>query len=273
MLPAILVSTQPRYQASSEWFATRVIEVLQASFGDNALRLCEACMAPRAWVEDGFMAYQTGAVGIDEVIRLDEQTRGSSRPARTAIWVDESMYGVSVRIVDLRNGSVLLAQNFDPNMVEKRRTHKTYSLAAEYERRATRGSLTQGFVDIALYPNQHISFDWTDQWGKTNANMSGLSLSMVDPILGIGAAHYRRVELWNILIGGKFLLSFPTAVVNAISPDDVGLDELEPIVNLVGVVRVPFGRSNYGAVLTVSTNGRLALGISLMNISLLPVIP
>ena len=41
----------------------------------------------------------------------------------------------------------------------------------------------------------------------------------------------------------------------------------------VFVARVPFGRSNYGAVLTASTNGQIGVGISLMNMSLLPVLP
>ena len=38
-------------------------------------------------------------------------------------------------------------------------------------------------------------------------------------------------------------------------------------------MRIPFGRSNYGALLTASTNGQVGFGISLMNISLLPVLP
>ena len=50
-------------------------------------------------------------------------------------------------------------------------------------------------------------------------------------------------------------------------------DVIDPIVTGVAVVRVPFGRSNYGAVLTASTNGQIALGVSLMNISPLPVLP
>ena len=41
----------------------------------------------------------------------------------------------------------------------------------------------------------------------------------------------------------------------------------------VFVVRLPFGRSNFGLVLTVSTNARVALGLSLLNVSLLPFIP
>ena len=115
VVPAILVSTQPRYEESKDWFGTRAIEVLSRAFGESGLRLCEACMAPRAYVEDGYMAYQTGPVGIDEIVRLDEQSRGSSQPARTAIWLDEHQGGVSIRIVDLSTSRILYARNVDPH--------------------------------------------------------------------------------------------------------------------------------------------------------------
>jgi hypothetical protein len=270
--PAILVSAEPIYESSQEWFTTRAIEVLQEVFGERTLRLCEACMAPRAFVEEGHMAYQTGPVGLDEIVRLDDQSRGTAQAARAAIWLDEHRGGVSLRIVDLRTGGILFAQNIDPTMVENKNTKRMYSLAAEYERRARGDSLTQAFVDAALYPGQHISLDWTDQWGKRNRNLSGLTISLFDPVAGIGASHYRRVPLYDVLLGGKVILSLPTAIGRALSTDGT-VDILDPLLTVVGVARVPFGRSNYGAVITVSTNGEFGIGISLMNISLLPVIP
>jgi hypothetical protein len=48
---------------------------------------------------------------------------------------------------------------------------------------------------------------------------------------------------------------------------------LDPMITGVGMLRVPFGRSNYGVAFAVSTNGEIGAGLSLMNISLLPVIP
>ena len=227
-------------------------------------------MAPRAWVEDGQMRLQSGPVGLDEVIRLDEQSRGSGQPAKTAIWISEVKGGVSIRIVDLRTGGLVFARNVDPALVEYRNTQRTYQLSAEYERRARGESLTQSFVDAAVYPGQHVSLDWTDQWGKTNANFSGVTVSIFDPIVGIGGVHYRRVPVLNTVLGGKLIVSLPTALVRSLG--DGGLDVLDPLLTAVGVVRVPFGRSNYGAVFTVSTNGEAGFGISLMNISLLPVI-
>ncbi len=184
--PAILVSVQPRYEDSQGWFAAQAIEVLEHAFGEGSLRLCEACMAPRAFVVDGGLTYQAGPVGIDEVVRLDDQHRGEAQAARSAIWLDEHRGGVSIRIVDLHTARVLFAQNVDPFLVEHTNTHRIYTLSEELERRARGDSLTQAFVDLALYPGQHVSLDWTDQWGPTNANLSGITLSLVDPVAGLG---------------------------------------------------------------------------------------
>jgi len=269
--PALLVSVQPRYEESSEWFAVRAIEVLQGVLGDGSLRLCEACMAPRSFVEPGRMTYQAGPISLAEVVRLDEQTRGSAPAARSAIWVEEHRSGVAVRIVDLGTGRVLYAQNLDPLLTELKRSRKVYTMTEELERRARGDSLTQAFVDFALFPGQHLSIDWTEQWGKTNSNLSGVTVSLFDPVLGIGASHYRRVEFFNILVGGKLILSLPTAAARSIGDNDV--DVIDPLVTAAAVGRIPFGRSNYGVVLSASTNGEVGIGVSLMNITLLPVIP
>ncbi|MEZ4239900.1 MAG: hypothetical protein R3F59_27870 [Myxococcota bacterium] len=269
VVPALLVSAEPRYEASTDWFTVRAIEVLQRAFGEESLRLCEACMAPRAFVDDGRITYQAGPIGLDEVARLDDQTRGKAARAKSAIWLDEQRGGVSVRIVDLATGRVIFAQNGDPFLIEQRNTARTYTLAEEYERRARGDSITQAFVDLVVYPKQHVSLDWTDQWGKTNANLTGITISLVDPVAGIGAVHYRRVPVLNALIGAKLVVSVPTALVRIVGDTDV----IDPLLTGVALTRVPFGRSNYGAVLSVSTNGVFGVGLSLMNISLLPVIP
>ena len=268
--PAILVSSQPRYEASQAWYAARVIEVLERSLGADSLRLCEACMAPRAFVAEGSLTWQTGPVSLDDVVRLDDQSRGDAPPARSAIWLDEHRGGVAVRIVDLRTARVIFAQNVDPNLVEYDNTQRAYGLSEELERRSRGDSVTQTFVDFALYPGQHLSLDWTDQWGPTNSNLSGLTISVLDPIVGIGACHYKVTPLFNTMVGGQVLISLPTAITRSVGDSDE--DALDPLLNVAGVVRVPFGRSNYGGVLTVSTNGVVGLGISLMNIRFLPVL-
>lgn len=270
VLPAIVVSTLPRYEESTSWYATGAIASLQRVFGTSGLRLCEACMAPRAWVGSGALTYQTGPATLEEIVRLDERTRGSAQAAKTAIWVDEQPGGVSARIVDLHTGRIVFAQNLDPDLVEVENTERTYTLSAELEARARGNSTTQAFVDLVLYPGQHVSLDWTEQWGDTNRNLSGVTLSMVDPVAGVGAVHYHAIDVLDALVGGKAIISLPTAAVRSF---DQGDDVIDPLLTIVGVARVPFGRSNYGGVVSLSTNGVLGIGISLLNVSVLPVIP
>lgn len=72
-------------------------------------------------------------------------------------------------------------------------------------------------------------------------------------------------------MGAKALVSLPTALARAVS-GNVG-SVLDPLLSVVLVVRVPIAQSNYGLLLTVSTNGRVGLGFSLLNVSLFPVLP
>ncbi len=271
VLPALLVSADPRTEEASAWYVTRVIELLERAFGPDGLRLCEACMAPRLLVEQGRMSLQTGPVAVEEIVRLDDGARGTSEPAKSAIWVDAGPHGVSIRVLDLATSRVIHAQNVDPDLDEFRRTRRSFTRAEELERRARGDAVTQAFVDFAVYPGQHIALDWTDQWGTSNANLSGITLSVIDPVLGLGVSHYRAIPLLDTLVGGKLLISLPSVILDSLG--DSGGFLLENKLTVVGVARVPFGRSNYGAIVTLSTNGNFGLGISLMNVSLLPFLP
>ncbi|MED5370585.1 MAG: hypothetical protein VX899_06215 [Myxococcota bacterium] len=269
--PAILVEATPRYESSQDWFAVRSIEVLQSAFGNGSLRLCEACMVPRTTVTDGSLHYQSGPVSLSEVMRLDDNTRGSSPAARTGVWLKELPSGVSIRIVDLNTGRVVFATNVDPMLIENERSRRNYTLAQELDRRARGDSLTHVFVDAALWPGQHLAVDFTDQWGPTNNNLSGVSVTLFDPILGIGGSYYRVLPIGDVMVGGKAVLSLPTAIVRAVDTSDEQVDVIDPLLSAVGVVRVPFGRGNYGVVMTLSTNGQFGLGISLLNPRFIPV--
>jgi hypothetical protein len=271
VMPAILVSAQPRYNASQDWFTVRTIEILKSAFDNDGLRLCEACMVPRSFVGTGALHYQSGPTSLDEVIRLDDNTRGNSPAAQTGIWVEELVSGVAIRIVDLDTGRVVFAMNVDPYLVENERSRRNYTLSQELDRRARGDSLTHVFVDAALWPGQHLALDFTDQWGPNNNNLSGVTLTILDPVVGIGGSYYRVLPLGNMMVGGKAVLSLPTAIVRALDTGDEPIDVVDPLLTAVGVVRVPFGRSNYGAVMTLSTNGTLGIGISLLNPRFIPV--
>jgi hypothetical protein len=272
VVPAILVSAEPMYEESRHWFPTAVLAALTRVFGAEGVRVCEGCMAPRTFVVEGRLEEATGVVSVADVTRLDESLRGKAPRARTGIWLDETASGVSLRIVDLATSRIIVAENFDPRLLEASRTVRAFSLTRELDRRARGESITNTFVDFALYPGQHVSLDWTEQWGDTNANLSGVSFSLWDPLLGVGGAYYRAIPAaYNALIGVQVMMSLPTALARGISGEDVEL--VDRILSGIFVVRVPIASSNYGVLFTASTNGNVGLGISLMNMTFLPVLP
>jgi hypothetical protein len=270
--PAIVVSVSPAFEESKAWYPTAALQTLVRVFGAAALRSCEACMAPRMFVEEGRLEQFTTTLGAEEIIRLDENARGKAPPARVAIWLDETPEGVSLRIIDLHNSRIVFVQNFDPGLTEMVRTRRNFTLTEELDRRARGDSLTHTFLDVTIYPGQHISLDWVEQWGDTNANLAGVSLSAYDPLIGVGGAYYRVIpDALNIMVGAKILMSMPTAIASGISGQSTQV--IDPLLTGVFVVRMPIARSNYGVTFTASTNGRIGIGISLMNITALPFLP
>ncbi|QRO00834.1 hypothetical protein JRI60_18265 [Archangium violaceum] len=270
--PAIVVSVSPAFEESRAWYPTAALQTLVRVFGSAALRSCEACMASRLFVEEGRLEQFTTTLGTEEIIRLDENARGKAPPARVAIWLDETLEGVSLRIINLHNSRIVFVQNFDPGLTELARTRRNFTLTEELERRARGDSLTHTFLDVTMYPGQHISLDFAEQWGDTNANLAGLSLSAYDPLIGVGGAYYRVIpNALNIMVGAKVLLSVPTAIASGIGGQTTEI--IDPLLTAVFVVRLPIASSNYGVTFTASTNGRIGFGISLMNITALPFLP
>ena len=272
VLPAIVVSTRPEYAETAEWYPTEALSTLIDVFGEGGLRVCEACMAPRTSAADGSLTWQAGPVSLSDVAHLDAQHRGKGMAARTAVWLDETPAGVSVRIVDLRTSTAVFAQNIDPEMVEETRSQRRYRESDELDRRARGVGLTHTFVDLAAYPKMHVAVEFTDQWGKRNNNLTGISISAAAPLVGIGVVHYRSLPAGNILVGAKLLVSAPNAIIRRFEVDaaDFGLEEMDPLFTGVGVVRVPFGRSNYAALFTASTTGAVGIGMTLLNLRLIP---
>ena len=269
--PVIIVSARPAFEATQAWFPTAAVAAAADAFGRANLRACEACMQPRVTAVDGRLEFNSVAISLEEIIAIDTRTRGSSAPARAAVWLDETDDGISVRIVWLSTGQILFAQNIDGGLRELKRTARTFNFTDDVQRRLRGESLTHVFVDVAFGIGGHVSMDVLDQFGDRNLDLAGLTLSAFDPVVGVGGAYHRVIpEALNLSIGGQLIASIPTAAGNAFGVDGALIDRL---LTAVLVVRWPIPQTSYAVIGTASTNGNFGIGISLMNFSLLPVLP
>jgi hypothetical protein len=267
----IIVSARPAFEETRSWYPTAAVVALADAVGRANLRACEACMQPRVYAGDGTLQYSSGALTLEEIVAIDTNTRGKGAPARTAAWIDETDSGVAVRIVSLATGEILFAQNFDGALREEKRTGEVFNFTSDVQRRLRGEALTHIFIDAALYPGQHFSLDVVDQFGSRNLDMAGITLSLTDPVLGVGGAYYRVIpEAFNLTVGVQGIVSIPTAAANALGADG---DIIDPLLTGVLVVRWPIPYTSFGALAMVSTNGTIGVGVTLMNFTILPILP
>lgn len=276
--PVLAVSVAPAFEETRATYPAEALAVLLEVFGPSNVRLCEACFSPRVEASPGHLEQTAGLLSIDDAVRLDERLRGAEPAARTAVWLDETPSGVALRFVELATSRVLYAENVDAALSARHRTAASFALAHELDRRTRGESLTHAFVDVIVYPGQHLALDWLEQWGDDNANLSGVSVSAFDPVAGIGAAYFRVIpHAFNVMLGAKVLMSLPTAIINGIQSSQGGdvtsTSLFDPLLTGVLMARFPIGRSNYALAASVSTNGRVGVGLSLVNFSILPFLP
>ena len=269
--PIIVVGARPAFEATRTWFPTAAVAAFGAAVGNAKLRACEVCMQPRAQAQEGAFVYSSGALSIAEIVAIDADTRGAAPPAAAAAWIDETDDGVAVRVVSLRTGQILFAQNIDGTLRETRRTAQNYRFTDDVERRLRGESLTHIWLDLGLLPGQHVSMDIVDQFGPHNLDMAGITASLFDPIAGFGAVYYRVIpEAFNLTIGLQGLVSIPTAIGNAVGVDG---EVIDPLFTGVAVIRWPIQQTSYAILATASTNGTVSVGVTLLNINFLPVLP
>lgn len=275
LVPMLVVSSAPHYEESRASFRPAATSTLGKVFPGGTLRVCEACMEAQTRADAGALEIRLGDAGFEEIRAADDRIRGASSPAKSAVWLDETREGVAIRILDLRTGRVLHADNLSPTLAWAARSARSFNLSQDLRRKMRGDSLTHVFFDVGIYPNQMLAFDWTEQWGRANENLTGLSFSFFNPVMGLGPTYLRVFrEAMGLGLGGKIMLSVPNALLRSISKT-APRNFLDPLLTFTGIARFPFPflDGNYGAMLFASSNGRVGLGISTFNISLLPVLP
>lgn len=280
IFPVIIVRAVPSYEESRTSFADSSIQKLSGAFGPSNVRYCEGCSASHSKIRDsGVEVISPDSMTLADISDFDTAMRGATPPAQTAWWLIENADGITVRGVSLSSGRVVFAQNISPNLASQLRTQRNYTASKDLLRRHRGDSLTHTVFDLGFYPSQHIALDFLEQWGSFNQRFFGVSVSLLDPVLGLGASYGEAFpNLMNTMLGGKLLMSVPTALIRSLTRNlggDTPTQLVDPLLTLVGVARVPMPILNgdYALNLFASTNGKVGIGVSTLNTSFLPVLP
>ena len=279
----LLASARPAFVETQASFPAAATAVVVDVFGPRQVRACDACMNPRLVQGDDGFRFDTGELALEDVVALDAATRGKGPAARLGVWLDETPAGVALRIVDLADGSVLLARHLEPGLDTVVRSARHVSVTEDIRRRLRGDSLTHVHWNLGLYPGQHMSLELLDQFGPQRQDMAGLSLTLINPVGGIGGA-YQRVfpEAWNATVGAKVIVGIPGLVVQTLNTQtgaDVDLTNFigGPITTMVSA-QLPIFDTNYAVFAFAGLHlprfsPSVGVGISLLNVHVLPILP
>ena len=221
----------------------RFTQLLTRSFPAGEFRDCVACRFPRTYAEPGRLERsEPGQSSPNFALSTITSAEMVLQPNPESGW-RKPLAGSRLRSYSSHQVASFLPKILTLNEANEPSLHNGWNACANLSDANWGEGITHAFVDIGLYPGQHISGDWVEQWGPDNRQLSGLSVSLFDPVLGIGAAHYWVLPFGESLVGAKLLMSFPTATAEfatSIADEDEDPPELiDPLLNLVAVYRMP----------------------------------
>lgn len=260
--PMIVVSVAPYFEESKASYANFAVASLQRVFPTSGIRVCTPCMTPQTTQDSRRLEMRIGAPTLEEIREIDSRYRKDAPEAKAAVWLDETKEGVTLRIVDLQTARVVYADNVNPNLVWTQRSSRNFDRARDIHSRLRGQSLSHKIYDFGIYPGPSFALDLVEQWGSGNEHLSGISFSLYNPTLGIGASYGRAFsEFANTMIGGKVHVGVVEAIGRSLTKSDTNL--LGPLITYTGFVRVPvpsFG--NYGVYAFVNSQSSFGLGIT-----------
>ena len=201
------------------------------------------------------------------VMQLPPASGLAVRPNSThkaGMWVSQQGGVVSYRVASLETGVVLASATLVGGESLTFRSESHYTKASNLRRLAQGQPIFHSYADLGLYPGQHVSFNFVEQWGEDGAYQTGVGLSLAAPIGGVGAVMYKAMpSLSNALVGIKVLVSIPAALARAASSSESGgLDD--PLITFVGSIRIPIPQESgrFGLLAFFSHTGKVGIGVS-----------
>lgn len=125
-------------------------------------------------------------------------------PSETNMTIIENDFGFVYRLSSTSNSQIVDAGTITEGPSLENRSEKKFSYYKNQERQYENRSIYHSMFDFAIYPNPHIAWSYLEQWGEYNEYLSGFSLSIAGPGLGLGVGLFKALSSNpKLLIGTK----------------------------------------------------------------------
>lgn len=260
----LLVSTPLHYwQESRDDFAANVFQILREIFTEqNALIPCPDCDAWRLHVTDkNSLTIHNGELSAGEIAFI--QNNAKYREAKAVVQIQETATGVLTKIVSLKDNRLLYYKLADATQ-SLDQTRPWDHLAQARDRALREESLAYVFFHLGLYPKAIAQFEFDEQWGNRNQHISGITLSLLEPTMSIGANyHYLFPGNRRFHISGSLLYPLQNAF------ESVSKDNATKVFVAQAMAQYSFANS-YAVFLSLNTQGTISLGFSFYNPLFMP---
>lgn len=243
---------------------TSLAESLQRATGAKIL-ICDRCNI--AVIESGEQTiYESDFVDLEKVRSIYQSE--NIQPL-TVAWVEWSHEILSIRMVVLNSGELIFASTIDSKVEWSSRSMRNFTDSRLRERQVRGEAIIHRHIDLGLLPlggAPHIGWSIMQQWGSSNQYLSGISISLSNPLLGIGVNWFKVFpRLNNSLIGFKVLGSIPELLTKSLSKGS-GSSGLtgDQALTVLGMIKYPlFGQpEQFYLNAYVSSGGSIGFGLS-----------
>jgi hypothetical protein len=264
LLPMLVASPKHLWVESRDDFSPASIDVLKRVFREpDALVLCTDCDTYRLHVRDNnTLAVINGELSLADLARLRQDPR--FKGAKSLATISETAAGVEMRVTSLDDGAILYFALADSTQtLDDARPYM--HLSQELERRKFGESLAYIFVNLGLYPDPQVQFEYLEQWGRYNQHISGIALSLLSPNVAVGPIyHYLLPSMRKLNISGAIL--FP--LQNLFRDDSETQDVTNTIVAQFAVAYA--FSSTFGMYVGATSEANFTIGFNLFNPLLVP---
>lgn len=161
-----------------------------------------------------------------EEINFEQGGSLNKKPTKTNMTIIENKFGFVYRLSSTSDSQIVDAATVTKGPSLENRTEKKFSYYKNQERQYEGRSIYHSMFDFAVYPNPHIAWSYLEQWGEYNEYLSGFSLSLAGPGLGLGVAIFKALSSNpKLLVGTKVYANVFNVLQRTITGDSNSEEE------------------------------------------------